>query len=463
MVNPLSATPSLANLEAEAVLLGGLLIDNRQIEAVGDRLAAPDFYEPLHGRIFEAITRESAFGHTVSPITLRPYFEGDPAMQSLGGLSYLARLTSDGQGLYSLPTLVQQIADLSRRRKLHAALATAAEACADMEQALPDIVANADAALTLPDASREARELTAQEALFEMRQNAKASSVGIICGSIPNADATLGSLRAGQLIVIAARPAMGKTAFALSYATGAAKQGNGVLFVSLEMSAEDLAERLASDLSYGADGRDALPYSVVRSGRLNDRQRCRLAEIDHEASRLPLYVTDPAHMRIGQLDRCIRRFSRRMAANDQRLDLVIVDYLQLLQPDTKGRSEYEAISEVSRMLKALAKRHGVAIMALAQLSREVEKRPDKRPQLADLRGSGQIEQDADIIAFLLRQEYYLRQAEPDLGTSERLAWEEALDAVSGLLELIVAKKRAGVTGSAFCRFEGAFQAVRGAA
>jgi len=459
----MSEAPSsmLGNIEAEAALLGTLLMDNGAIEAAADRLTGPDFIEPLHGRIFEAITRESALGRSVSPITIKPHFTDDPGMQALGGTAYLMRLASDGHTLIATGTLIEQIADLSRRRALRAGLIDAAGACADLTQPLPEIVAHADAALVLPEESREAREMSANEALAAMRENSATSGPGVLCGAIPPADEALGALRPGQLVVIAARPGMGKTAFAISYAAGAAARGHGALFVSLEMPGEDLAERLASDLAYGADGKEAVPYQLIRSRELSDWQRRRLGQVEYQARSLPLHITDPAQLRIGQLDQRVRRFARRLAAKGQRLDLVVVDYLQLLHPDSRGRSEYEAISEVSRMLKAIAKRHGVAIMALAQLSREVEKRPDKRPQLADLRGSGQIEQDADIVAFLLRQEYYLRQAEPNPGTVERLEWETALEDATSRLELIVAKKRAGLTGNAFCRFEGAYQAVRG--
>lgn len=452
---------ALVNIEAEAALLGALMIDNRQIDATADRLAGAAFAEPLHGRIFEAITREASLGRAATPITLRPYFEGDEAMQALGGLAYLARLTADGQGLFSIRTIIDQIAELARRRILRAGLIDSADACADLAQPLADIIAGADAALVLPDADREERDMLAVEALAAMRETSATNTPGVICGSIPPADALLGQLRPGQLVVIAARPGMGKTAFAVSYAAGVAQQGHGVLFVSLEMPAEDLAERLAGDLAYGKDGREGVPYAAIRARDLTDWQRRRLAQVESGARNLPFRITDPAQMRIAQLDRTIRRTARRMTARGQGLALVVVDYLQLLQPDTKGRSEYEAISEVSRLLKAMAKRHGVTMMALAQLSREVEKRPDKRPQLADLRGSGQIEQDADIVGFLLREEYYLRQSEPEPGTPDRGPWEAALADVAGSLELIVAKKRAGLTGSAYCRFEGAYQAVRG--
>lgn len=457
------ALPTLFNIEAEAALLGALLIDNRTIDAVVDRLGLADFFEPMHGRIFEAIARERALGNAVSPVTLRPYFEVDKAMQELGGPVYLARLSADGQGLMAIRTLIDQIVELSRRRTLRAGLIDAANACFDMELPVLEIVANADAALVLPEANHSAREMSAAKAMAAMRESNVAGGPGVTCESIAPADESLGALRPGQLVVVAARPGMGKTAFAISYAAGAAQRGHGVLFVSLEMPSEDLAERLASDLAYGSHGREAVPYAAIRNRDLSDWQRSRLAQVESMAHELPLYITDPALLRIGQLDQKVRRFARRLAARGQRLDLVIVDYLQLLHPDTRGRSEYEAISEVSRTLKAIAKQHGVAVMALAQLSREVEKRPDKRPQLSDLRGSGQIEQDADIVAFLLREECYLRQAEPEPGTRERFQWEAAMDDAAGRLELIVAKKRAGLTGTTYCRFEGGFQAVRGEA
>ena len=169
---------------------------------------------------------------------------------------------------------------------------------------------------------------------------------------------------------------------------------------------------------------------------------------------------DVGSLNIGRLNMLVRRHARAMAAKGFSLDLVIVDYLQLLSPDHKGRSNYEAVSEVSRGLKALAKDNELAVFALAQLSRTVETRPDKRPQLSDLRDSGQIEQDADAVLFLLRKEYYLRQEEPDPLSPKRVDWENHLDAVKGQIEFILAKRRNGTTGTAIGQFHGAYQAVR---
>lgn len=249
------------------------------------------------------------------------------------------------------------------------------------------------------------------------------------------------------------------TALALSYALGAAKQGHGVLYVSLEMSSVELAARMAADLCFSS--RMQIPFAKIRDGNLSRDERRHLAEAGQRMHQLPFQVVDVGSLNIGRLNMLVRRHARAMAAKGFSLDLVIVDYLQLLSPDSKGRSTYEAVSEVSRGLKALAKDNELAVFALAQLSRTVETRPDKRPQLSDLRDSGQIEQDADAVLFLMRQEYYLRQAEPEQDDVKRAEWEIALREVQGQIEFIVAKRRNGVTGSAKGAFHGAYQAVRG--
>ena len=252
---------------------------------------------------------------------------------------------------------------------------------------------------------------------------------------------------------------MGKTALALSYAIGAAQQGHGVLFVSLEMSSTELAARMVADLCF--NGNDGVPYNAIRDGVLNDWQADKVCKARDTMHRLPFHVVDAGQLTVGRLNTLIRRHARKMAARGHKLELVIVDYLQLLSSDARGRSNYETVSEVSRGLKAAAKDHGVAVFALAQLSREVEKRPDKRPQLSDLRDSGQIEQDADAVLFLLRPEYYHWQAEPEKDTSAWDKWEAELREMLGAIEFILAKRRNGVTGATFGSFYGTYQAVRG--
>lgn len=434
---------ALQNVEAEAALLGGLLSDNEWIDRAADRVAPADFYDPLHARIYEAIVKEAAQGRAVTPITLKPYLEVDD-------VRYAARLSGDMSGLMAMRELLDQVADISRRRQMQAGLSVAAEACADLSVPHGEIIAHADAAIS-ENGKDAIHQPTGGECFDELLAGFNEGTLGVTSGSIPSLDSLIGEMRPKQLVIGAGRPGMGKTAVALSYALGAAQQGFGVLFVSLEMSSRELAARMAADLCF--DGKEGIPYNAIRDGDMNQWRMNRLQDARSYMGKLPFSVIDAGSLTIGRLNMLVRRHARRMAAAGFSLDLVVVDYLQLLHPDNRGRSNYEAVSEVSRGLKALAKDQGVAVFALAQLSRSVENREDKRPQLSDLRDSGQIEQDADAVLFLLRPEYYLRQQDnPD---------EAQLEAVKDKIEFIVAKRRNGVIGSAIGNFFGMYQAVRG--
>lgn len=450
---------TLVNPDVEMTLLGNLLHDNAQIDRVADILEPHDFADPVLANIFAAIVREGMAGKSVNPITLRPYFENDEGVKALGGAAFLMRLGAEA-GMIASTTLAAQIFELAKRRAMRAGLATASEACGDMTVPLGEIVTHADAAISMT-AKDQIHQPSGGQCFDELLRGLDDKRSGVTCGHIEQLDELLGPMRPKQLVIGAGRPGMGKTALALSYALGAAQRGHGVLYVSLEMSSVELAARMASDMCF--DSRMQIPFSRIRDGRLSKDERRHLAEAAQRMHQSPFQVVDVGSLNIGRLNMLVRRHARAMAAKGFSLDLVIVDYLQLLSPDSKGRSTYEAVSEVSRGLKALAKDNELAVFALAQLSRTVETRPDKRPQLSDLRDSGQIEQDADAVLFLVRQEYYLRQNEPEQGDAKRIEWEQALEAVQGQIEFIVAKRRNGVTGSAKGAFHGAYQAVRGIA
>lgn len=455
---PLQVVPdTLSNLELECELLGSLMVANRNIDRVADILEASDFSEPLHGRIFSAIVNEAAKGREANPITLRGYFQDDPAMAVLGGPVYLMRLTGGVAGM-SAEECASSLADLSRRRSMRDGLRAAADCCADLSTSAADIASQADEAISTTTKDH-IHQPTGGQCFDELIDGFRESQSGVLCRQIPCLDELHGPMRPKQLVIGAARPGMGKTAVALSYAIGAARSGHGVLFVSLEMSSRELAARMAADMCF--NGQESVPFAAIRDGKLNDWQMRKVAEAGSRMHGLPLNVIDVGHLTIGRLSMLVRRHARRMAANGHKLELVVVDYLQLLSSDTRGRSNYEAVSEVSRGLKALAKDQDVAVLALAQLSREVEKRTDKRPQLSDLRDSGQIEQDADSVFFLLREEYYLRQSEPDQMDPSRPAWDAEMQDAQGKIEFILAKRRNGTIGTATGHFFGAFQAVRG--
>jgi replicative DNA helicase len=259
---------------------------------------------------------------------------------------------------------------------------------------------------------------------------------------------------------MASRPGIGKTATAISYARGVAEAGDGVTFLSLEMRAAQLGGRLACDVLF--DTGDALPYNVVSENRCTVQQRRTMARAALQIQDWPLWIEDLPAATIGRLGAIIRKHKRRLAARGKELKLAIVDYLQLLAPDHRAKNLYEATSLVSRGLKGIAKAEGIGILALCQLSREVERRNDKRPQLSDLRDSGQIEQDADAIVFLLRMEEYLQREEPNPDDMADWAdWHHSIEPHRGRIDFIVAKRRSGRCGTGRGLWHGEYQAVRG--
>lgn len=450
---------ALENLEAEAALLGSMMaLGGSVIDDVADRLSAFDFSAPVHARIYEACLNQHSQGKSPNPITLRGLFENDPDMKELGGPVYLMRLTSDPSGMVMLHRqMADEIANLAKRRRMKAGLQDAMIDCDDVSLSYSEIVSRADAALS-EDASESIAQPTGAECLGALIDGLGHKAPGVT-GAIVALDSLMGPIRPKQLAIMAGRPGMGKTAAALSYAIGAAQQGHGVLFVSLEMSAAELAERMAADLCF--DGTEGVPYAAIRDGELNNWQRRRVAEAYTKMQGVPFQVVDAGSLTMGRLNMLVRRHARRMAAQGHKLELVVIDYLQLLHPDGKSRSQYEDVTVVSKGMKALAKDQDVGVLALAQLSRSVESREDKRPMLSDLRDSGQIEQDADAVLFLLRPEYYLAQSEPEQTDPNYPAWVADMESVRGAIEFIVAKRRNGTTGSATGKFFGKFQAVRG--
>lgn len=446
----------LLDVELEAEFLGLLLTDNAHVDRAADILSPADLTTPVLRRIYETILHMVGQGETANPATLRPLFLADPDLQSLGGPVYLAQLTANPNVYLSGPQAARQLAGMARRRKLRAGLLEAARQCSVLTQPIRTIVAQADAAMTLRG-DDGVRQSTGADCIAELIDGLDRPMTGVLCSRIPSLDRLHGPMEPSQLIIMAARPGMGKTACALSYSIAAAQNGHGVLFISLEMNRQQLAGRMAADLCFGDD---AIPYAAIRDRRLSDYQRSRIREALTVMRGLPLNVVDAGTMTPGRLAMLVRSHARRMQAMGQKLELVVVDYLQLMRADSGSLKPYEAVSEVSRGLKAIAKEQDVAVLALAQLSRDVERRDGKRPILSDLRDSGQIEQDADSVILLLRDEYYLQQSEPELMSEKRATWDRAMELSRGRIEFILAKRRNGVTGSAIGHFHGVYQAVR---
>lgn len=450
------------NVEAEAVLIGAMMMDNRWIDRAADKLEPDDFFEALHGRIFTALIKEAASGRTVTAVTIKPYFDDDPAFKDLGGVGYLLTLTSDTAALLGAAAAIEQIATMSKRRKLIDGLTAAAALAASMEASNEEVVSAADAALsTMSDHGDGVVQVSAAKAFDEMLAGYDEPTNGVTSGGqIDSLDEVLGPIKPHHLDIMAGRPGMGKTSAALSYALGAAAAGHGVLFVSLEMNRRELMQRATSDVIF--DGRSGIPYEAIRDGKFtSDNAKRRVYEAARVFRDMPLHLVDASSLTIGRLNMIVRRYKRRMEAAGQKLELVMVDYLQLLRPDFRTDNMNLAVSEVSRGLKAIAKQYDVGVLALAQLNRSVESRPDKRPMLSDLRDSGQIEQDADAVVFLYRDEYYLRQGKPAETDAKFIDWQAAMDKCAGQIDFIVAKRRNGPGGSATGRFFGAYQAVRG--
>ncbi len=463
-----------ANIEAEAAFLGAVLIDNRVIEELNTPLRHDHFFEPVHGRIFERIVQLLDRKAVVTPVTLRPYFEADEALKALGGVTYLARLTADGQGLLAPRELAEQIYELALLRELVAVgreLVTKAmdtsESVAPLEQ-----IQDAEAALyrVADGASSQQQAQNFGEATrtaiiaIEKALNSGGHIAGKTTG-FTSINEKIGGLHDSDLVILAGRPGMGKTALATNIAFNTASRllsdlqggiaeeasvGAAVAFFSLEMSADQLATRILAEQA-------GISSESLRTGRISREDFQQLSFASQRLAELPLYIDDTPALTIAALRARARRLKRK-----HNIGMIVVDYLQLLQGSGRGNdNRVNEISEISRGLKTLAKELNLPVIALSQLSRAVEQREDKKPMLSDLRESGSIEQDADMVWFIFREDYYVNATEPKLPADgdkpdvheKWETWRQKMEQVTGLAELIVAKQRHGSTGRVRLRFE----------
>ncbi|MBU6164602.1 MAG: replicative DNA helicase [Alphaproteobacteria bacterium] len=457
---PLAGLPQ--NLEAEAALLGALMIDNRLVEDVVTKLKPDHFADPLHGRIFAAVLTLAARGMAATPVTLKPLFDADPAMIELGGPGYLATLTQNGAALLAARDFASQIYDLALLRELiRVGRDMVSEACDTSRDIAPiQQIEAAEMALykvaeagEVQGAVKSFRE-AAMEAV-KMADRAKRSG-GHLSGyttGLTGLNEKMGGLHRSDLVILAGRPAMGKTSLATNIAFSCAQRhaadlargvepekssGAPVAFFSLEMSSDQLATRILAEQS-------EVNGEALRMGKISDEDFARLARASTDLTGLPLWVDDTPGLSIAALRTRARRLKRQHG-----IGLIVVDYLQLLTGSKMGGSDnrVQEISEITRGLKTLAKELNVPVLALSQLSRAVENREDKRPQLADLRESGTIEQDADIVMFVYRDEYYHSLKKPDDSEVEKLAkWKEKAAAIFNQADVIIAKQRHGATGT----------------
>lgn len=445
------------NIEAEKLLLGALMLENRLVEDVMGFLDDSHFYEPLHGRIYGRIRTEADANRVANPVTLRPHFERDERLAEVGGPAYLLRLTEDPAVLIAARDCAQQIYDLALLRALARVGADLVQAASDTsvevapktrieeaEKALYEVAEKGDVSGGTVDFARAA-DRAVQTAAAAMRSGGHLA--GLTTGLV-GLNNKLGGLMPSDLLILAGRPAMGKTALATNIAFSCALRGRQdmarpderatgapVAFFSLEMSADQLANRILAEQSQ-------INSEALRTGRITQADFNALARAAGDLADLPLYIDDTPGLSIAALRTRARRLKRQRG-----IGLVVVDYLQLLQGSNRSQdNRVNEISEITRGLKTLAKELDIPVIALSQLSRQVEQREDKRPQLADLRESGTIEQDADIVLFVYREEYYHETKKPEDGSDKFQSWLEKAERIQGRAEVIVAKQRHGATG-----------------
>jgi replicative DNA helicase len=464
---PAGGAPAPHNLDAEQALLGAILFDNEVLNRLGALLAPSHFYDPVHGRLFAAMQKAFGLGKLADAVTLRDQFERDGGLSEIGGAAYFAELLTRAASTAAALDYAHIILDLAMRRELIRLGGEIAEIAADpaadldperqIEQAekrLYDLAVSGQIDkgwITFPKAA--AQSIAMAEAAYKMEGRISGIPTGLT-----DLDRKLGGLHRSNLIILAGRPSMGKSALAMNIAFNAARrfraerQDNGKMktadggvvgFFSLEMSAEQLATRLLADYSGIASDR-------LRRGDIKPAEFSRLREAAEELERLPLYLDETGGISLAAL----AARARRLARAPQGLDLLVVDYLQLVTASNrKSEGRVQEVSEITQGLKALAKDLNIPVIALSQLSRQVENRDDKRPQLSDLRESGSIEQDADVVMFVYREAYYLERQEPKPGTDEHFQWQTDMDRLAKRGEVIIGKQRHGPIGKIELAFE----------
>ncbi|MCG7393974.1 replicative DNA helicase [Microvirga sp. ACRRW] len=454
-----------SNLEAEQALLGAILVNNDAYYRVSDFLEAEHFVEDLHRRIYEVATGLIKAGKVATPITMKTFL-GD---QDLGGVTvsqYLARLAAEATTVINAEDYGRTIYDLAIRRSLinigEDVVNNAFDAPVDssprdqIEEAERRLYSIAETGRTDGGFQRFSDALTAAIDMAAAAYKREGALSGVSTGLI-DLDKSLGGLQPSDLVILAGRPAMGKTslvtniAFNIAKAYRAEKQQDGSMktvnggivgFFSLEMSAEQLATRIIAEQS-------GVPSYKIRRGDMREDDFYKITEAAREMQSIPFYIDQTGGISIAQLTARARRLKRQRG-----LDVLIVDYLQLLSGSSKkGENRVQELTEITTGLKALAKELSVPLIALSQLSRQVESRDDKRPQLSDLRESGSIEQDADVVMFVYREEYYLKNKEPKPGTEEYFKWQAEMDQVHGKAEVIIGKQRHGPTGTVQLAFQ----------
>ncbi len=456
--NPDKKQPS--NLEAEQALLGSILVNNDIIDEIANIINPTTFYDPAHTKIYEVIETLNNKGMIANPITLKNYFEKDNMLNEVGGTEYLVKLTRFSSSTKQAIDYAKVIHEMHLRRELvlisdnlsnetlNSKELSAEKIIETTEKSLFDLAERGSFSQSFLKFN-QALDQTIEMATMAMKSDR--GIVGVPTG-LSDLDSKLGGLHKSDLVILAGRPSMGKTALATNIAYHAAQtimsrqEKSSIAFFSLEMSSEQLSTRILSEQA-------RIKSDDIRKGKVTEEEINRYIETSRNIYNLPLFIDETPAITIATLSNRARRIKRLFGLN-----LIVVDYIQLMRAGSNNRNDgrVQEISEITQGLKALAKELSVPVLALSQLSRAVEQRDDKQPQLADLRESGSIEQDADVVMFVYREAYYLERKQPKLGSIEHAEWQSKMNDVNGLADIILGKQRHGPTGVVKVEFEGIY-------
>ena len=462
--NKIGGLPS--NIEAEQALIGSILVNNDIIDEVSNIVSHKEFYDPIHSKIYGLIENLHNKGMIANPITLKSSLEKDDGLSEIGGTEYLVKLTRFSSSIKQSVDYAKIIHEKFVRRELvQISQNLSDESMDDSTEKSGEIIIQ-DTEKSLFDLAERGtfnqsflKFNQALDQTIEMATNAMKNDQGIVGvpTGLDDLDERLGGLHKSDLVIIAGRPSMGKTALATNIAYYAAKKimdedkKSSVAFFSLEMSSEQLSTRILSEQS-------RIKSNDIRRGRVSEEEFNRLIESSRNIHELPLYIDETPAITIATLSNRARRIKRLFG-----LDLIVVDYIQLMMAGSRRfEGRVQEISEITQGLKALAKELGVPVLALSQLSRATEQRDDKKPQLSDLRESGSIEQDADVVMFVFREEYYELRKEPRMGSIEHAEWQSKMNEVIGKADIIIGKQRHGPTGNVKVEFEGIYTRFKNA-
>ncbi len=445
------------NIEAEQSIIGSILVSNEIFDEINLIISNKNFYDPMHQKIFSAIEKLIYGGMLANPITLKNYFENEK--DELNIPEYLVKITKFSTSSRQSIEYSKLVYDLYVKRELIKISTDVIDNVKlnDMDLNGQKIIENSEKALfdLAEKGSFNSSLIKFDEAMrqtIEMASNAYKNDEGIVGvpTGLTDLDERLGGLHKSDLVIIAGRPSMGKTALATNIAFYAAKKiqegdkKSSVAFFSLEMSSEQLSTRILAEQSQ-------IKSNDIRRGKISEDQFDKFIETSKNISELPLYIDETPAISIAALSNRARRIKRKYG-----LDLIVVDYIQLMRAANFKDGRVQEISEITQGLKAIAKELSVPVLALSQLSRAVEQRDIKKPQLSDLRESGSIEQDADVVMFVYREAYYLEKLEPRAATVEHAEWQAKMNEVANLAEIVIGKQRHGPTGNIMLEFEAMF-------